>query len=767
MGTNMQSAPEGNSAIEESETASAPVETPGLDVDLTTLADAFGQCIPCAVQEVLKQQDAAHNAQRETLNNQLRDAINQIPQAVALFDADERLIICNDAFRAFYGLTPEQSQRGTSCWSILERGLELGFRPADSENITSDRITRFVSEHGSWRGVVQVRDGRFIHTIHEPLQSGGWITIQDDVTEQRRHEDEELARLNEAQAQSMRFNAAIDNMKHGLSMFDADRRLVVCNETFVQLYQLPRHLSEPGTPFIEIFRHRHSVGMTPEGIDFETGYATIGRLIDNAGSINAPSTMASGRVIMVNHQPLADGGWLSTHEDITEQHRNAETIRYLAHHDSLTGLANRATFLEAMAEAEARIDDGELLAVICIDLDRFKEINDTLGHAVGDAVLTGVSKRLRAVLDERGLTARLGGDEFAALIGPLESPAEALELARTLMETLQAPLTVGNASISCGASCGIALAPQHGHDAQTLMRCADLALYRAKAESPGYFCLFESRMDVAQRRRQAIEHGLRCAVQNRSITLMYQPLVSLESGRVACCEALMRWQSPDLGMVAPSEFIPVAEETGLIRDLGVWALEAACTEATRWPCHVRVAVNVSPVQFHGDDLVEHVTWALVRSGLEPSRLELEITESLFLADDAHNLEVLHKLRDLGVRIALDDFGTGYSSLAYMLKFPFDKVKIDRAIVSTIAEKPETVAMVTAIVDLCRGFEMRTVAEGIETEEQLAEVKAHGCDEVQGYIFSPPLPQSAIVELLRRKQVPASRQAPSRPQAKRA
>ena len=284
------------------------------------------------------------------------------------------------------------------------------------------------------------------------------------------------------------------------------------------------------------------------------------------------------------------------------------------------------------------------------------------------------------------------------------------------------------------------------------MHCAHLAMSHAQTEMRGSLCLFEPSMDLIHRRRHLIEHGLSEAIANGSLSLVYQPLIALESGAVACCEALSRWQCPELGVVSPAEFIPVAEETGLIREIGVWVLETACREATNWPCHVRVAVNVSPVQFRGDDLVREVSRALAISGLEPSRLELEITESLFLADDAHNLAVLHQLRELGVRFALDDFGTGYSSLAYLLRFPFDKVKIDRAIVSTIAEKPETATMVTAIVDLCRGFRMLTVAEGIESEEQLSEVRAHGCDEVQGYIFSPPLPQSAIGELLRRKHI---------------
>ena len=687
----------------------------------------------------------------------LHAAIGQMSRGFAMFDEEQRLISCNLAFQRLYQAPDSLCRTGTSGRAFFEHAKSVGLVSRDATPEDSE-LARAVLRTAPWRGPVEMRNGTILDFNFEPLPGGTSILLIEDVTDLKRREAVERSLQQAAEAQAMRFKAAINNMSHGLSMYDADYRLVTCNETYARLYDLPPDLTLPGTPFADIYAHRREAGMTAKGENFNAGLRHILDVVDAGSSEKSIISMASGRVIKVNHQPLADGGWLSTHEDITEQHRDAEIINYLARHDSLTGLANRATFLEAMASAETRIEDGEIMAVFCIDLDRFKEINDSLGHAVGDAVLTGLAGQLLSVLDGRGVTARLGGDEFAALVGPLQSVEDAIDIAEALMDATALPLTVGNARVSCKASFGIALAPQHGLDANTLMRCADLALYRAKSESPGSYCLFESSLDVAQRRRQYIEHGLRSAIETNGLSLMYQPLIDLESGDVACCEALMRWQSPELGLVSPAEFIPVAEETGLIPRIGAWALENACIEATNWPSSVRVAVNVSPMQFRGDDLVEQVTWALVRSGLDPSRLELEITESLFLADDTHNLEVLHALRQLGVRFALDDFGTGYSSLAYMLRFPFDKVKIDRAIVSTIDRKPETVAMVTAIVELCRGFDMLTVAEGIETEGQLAEVKAHGVSEVQGYIFSPPLPQSAIGELLRRKHVPAGNTA---------
>ncbi len=700
-------------------------------------------CTTCASQSVSETPSTVCLQLHARHLHQLLLAIEQMSQSFVMFDADQRLVVCNKAFCDLYVLPPELCRPGVCFIDILEHAGRIDFKPIDTTISARIAQTELLMIKDRWNGLLEMCDGRIISTIHEPLPDGGWISIQDDVTKAQ-------AQHKQLETQAMRFRAAVNNMSHGLSMFDADKRLVTCNETFMRLYQLPEELTRPGTRFVDIYEHRYRIGMTARERDLETGQKTILELVETKSAWKGPVSTSTGKVVMLNHQPLADGGWLSIHEDITEQHRNAEIIRHMARHDSLTGLANRATFLEAMNEAEPRMESGELMAVLCIDLDRFKEINDSLGHVVGDAVLTSIAGRLLSVLDDRGITARLGGDEFAVLISPLASEAEAEDIAEALLAIIAAPLTVGNTRVSCKASCGIALAPQHGYNANALMRCADLALYRAKIDSSGNHRVFEPNMDVVQRRRQHIEQGLNRAIETNSLSLMFQPLIALEDGRVACCEALMRWQSPELGQVSPTEFIPVAEETRVIREIGVWALETACLEAVNWPHHIRVAVNVSPIQFRGNSLVDEVRHALAVSGLEPSRLELEITESLFLADDAHNLKVLHQLRELGVRFALDDFGTGYSSLAYLLRFPFDKIKIDRSIVSTITEKPETMAMITAIVDLCRGFNMLTVAEGIETEEQLAEIKSHGCDEVQGYVFSPPLPQSAIGELLRRR-----------------
>lgn len=704
----------------------------------------------CAVQQDMKIHAPAPD---DLLNLRLQAAIAQIPQGFAMFGADHRLVVCNDAFRRTYCLPPEICQPGTSFWDILDYGGKQGFKSA-KDDISCDFLRNLIAEKKSFSAIAPTQNGRVMSTIHEPLQDGGWISLLEDITEVQQHQHEEMERLREAEAQTMRFNAAIENMSQGLSMFDADRKLITCNDSFARLYRLPEELTRPGTDIVDIVRHRASIAMIETDTTMESMMEFIETTVTDHAAFKGVRTMQNGRVIMINHQPLVDGGWLSTHEDITNQHHNAEIIHFMARHDNLTGLPNRATFLETLADAERGIATGDCMALFCIDLDRFKDINDAFGHPVGDAVLAAIGDRLRTEFEGRGVPGRLGGDDFAALVGPLDSEEDALILARSLVASLQQPLTIGDTTVFCDASVGIAMAPRHGRDANQLIYCADLALGAAKSADGNGWCVFEPDMDRAQRRRLTIEHGLHLALENESLTLAYQPLIALETGRVSCCEALLRWECPELGTISPAEFIPVAEESGLIREIGVKALESACMEAANWPCHIRVAVNVSPVQFRGDDLVEHVAHALMVSGLDPTRLELEITESLFLADDAHNLEMLHRLRQLGVRFALDDFGTGYSSLAYMLRFPFDKVKIDRSIVSTIAEKQETATMISAIVDLCDGLNMLTVAEGIETEEQLTLVAAHGCKEVQGYIFAPALPGKAIRELLSRKHIRA-------------
>jgi diguanylate cyclase (GGDEF)-like protein len=455
---------------------------------------------------------------------------------------------------------------------------------------------------------------------------------------------------------------------------------------------------------------------------------------------------------------MKDGGWVTTHEDITEQRQQEERIRHLARHDALTQLPNRVQFLEEMAESEPGLERGEHLAVLCIDLDHFKAVNDTLGHSLGDKLLQQVSARLWGATRENDLLARLGGDEFALLLRDVDSPAEAAQIADRIVKALSNPFTIDGHQLVIGTSVGIAMAPQDGATSETLMKNADLALYKAKNEGRSTFHFFESGMDAAIQKRRTIEAGLRLALARGEFRLVFQPLVGLKENRITCLEALLRWDSAERGVISPAEFIPVAEETGLIVQIGDWVLREACRTAATWPAGVRVAVNLSAVQFKNKRLFETVEAALRETGLSPTRLELEITESLLLSDNEPTLKTLHRLRALGVRISMDDFGTGYSSLSYLRSFPFDKIKIDRSFMRDLKSKGDSLAIIKAVIGLGQSLGMSTTAEGIETEEQLDAVRAQGCNEVQGFLFSPPVSAAKVTEMLAEQDRPRLKRA---------
>ena len=419
----------------------------------------------------------------------------------------------------------------------------------------------------------------------------------------------------------------------------------------------------------------------------------------------------------------------------------------MARHDALTQLPNRVQFLEEMAACEAGISRGEQIAVLCIDLDHFKGVNDSLGHSFGDKLLQQVSARLWGATREDDMLARLGGDEFALLLHEFERPSDAAVVAERIVKAMSMPFNIEGHQIVIGSSVGIAIAPQDGDTAEILMKNADLALYKAKNEGRSTYHFFESGMDAAIQKRRSIEAGLRLALPRNELRLLFQPLIGLKENRVTCLEALLRWDSPDRGTISPTEFIPVAEETGLIVSIGEWVLGEACRTAMTWPVDVRVAVNLSPVQFKNKQLYETVEAVLQETGLDPKRLELEITESLLLADNEPTLKTLHRLRALGVRISMDDFGTGYSSLSYLRSFPFDKIKIDRSFMRDLKSRGDSLAIVKAVIGLGHSLGMSTTAEGIETEEQLAAVREQGCNEVQGFLFSPPISASSVAELL--------------------
>ena len=535
-------------------------------------------------------------------------------------------------------------------------------------------------------------------------------------------------------------------MSQGLCLFDGEQRLVVCNERYAQIYGLPDELTQPGTTFQAILHHRLSHG-TYAGADPESHALELQSLINNGVPSVRVLDMKDGRSIVVKHQPMADGGWVATHEDITEQRRVEAQIAYMAHHDALTDLANRVLLRERLQQALAGIADGESVGVLCLDLDRFKDINDTLGHPVGDALLKAVAGRLLSSVRDTDTVARIGGDEFAVVQTLTRQPQGVTALAERIIEAITAPYQINGHQIVVGTSMGISVAPNDTTNPGDLIKNADLALYRVKGTGRGTYRFFEPAMDALMHARRKLEIDLRHAHLEGQLELDYQPILNVESNKITTFEALLRWNHPQRGRVAPAEFIPIAEETGLIGPIGEWVLRTACAQAVTWPADVKVSVNLSLLQFNWGDLVQLVSRSLAAAGLAADRLELEITESVLMENTERTRTILHRLHELGVRISLDDFGTGYSSLSNLRGFSFDKIKIDRSFVQALGRDNDSLAIVEAVIGLGARLNTTTTAEGVETQDQLEWLRAMGVTEVQGYYIARPMPAGNVATLL--------------------
>jgi diguanylate cyclase (GGDEF)-like protein len=674
-------------------------------------------------------------------------ALENIPYGFCVWSADFRLLMWNQGYLDFYNFSGEHVRRGMTLLELATYAASLATFSETPEEFVARYQQQLLDNSGGRRARVREKlaNGRLIERSHLFSPGLGWVVTHEDVTDTVAHSDTMQRRKAELERQNIRLEAAVNNISQGLCMYDPRGRLVICNQPYQRIYGLPEQYLKPGTRLEEILGYLFDQGMSAG--ENREAYVQWRRDVISRGIYGKSVHELNGRIIMMQHHPMKDGGWVSTHEDITEQRQTEARMHHLARHDALTDLPNRIQFLEEMGAMEMAIARGERAAVLWIDLDHFKAINDTLGHAMGDAVLKQVSARLWGTTRETDVLARLSGDEFSLLLKPIDGPREAALVAERIVKAIGAPFTVAGQQIMIGASVGIALAPGDGTTADALMKNADLACYRAKSDGRSTYHFFEPGMDAALQRRRSIEAGLRTALAHNELRLAFQPLVGLQENRITCFEALLRWEHAERGAISPVEFIPVAEETGLILPIGEWVLREACRTAAAWPGKVRVAVNMSPVQFRNPRLFDTVQAAIAEARLSPDRLELEITESLLLTDSEQTLETLHRLRDLGVRVALDDFGTGYSSLSYLRRFPFDKIKIDRSFMRDLARKGDSLAIIKAIIGLGHSLGMEMVAEGVETEEQLNAVREQGCNEVQGFYFSPPMPPAAVQLLL--------------------
>lgn len=591
-------------------------------------------------------------------------------------------------------------------------------------------------------------NGNIYYTIVAPFTLPFFISLRSISARLRQTLFDAVIATRDITQLADRFDTALNNMPHGLCMFDSDGRLVVANKRLFELFDLPTDTNRKGRSAVDLVKEcaGQVMSLKVEIAEFAREFE-MRRLARRHG--NHSIELADARTLDLTFQPMANGGSVVLIEDSTER-RNAEaTMRHMARYDSLTGLVNRTFLQEKMNTLLPKLDAShESCGVLFIDLDHFKQVNDTLGHPCGDELLREVSERLKGCARPNDVVARFGGDEFIVLRSPVADREEVDKLVQTVVDTLSGVYEIQGHEVAIGTSIGVAMAPDDGMNADELLKKADMALYRAKFEGRGAWRFFKPEMEEEAQARRSLELDLRSALAEDAFDLHYQPLLNLKSNKISGCEALLRWNHPERGMVSPAEFIPVAEEMGLIVDIGNLVIQKACMECMKWPDNVSVAVNFSTIQFERSNVVSVINDALKASGLPASRLEVEITESVFMQNTEETLAILDELRALGVRISLDDFGTGYSSLSYLQAFPLNKVKIDRSFVKDLGTSDRSMTLVRNVARLSTELGLSVVVEGIETDNQLMLVAAEETiDEAQGFLFSRPLPSAQISSLL--------------------
>jgi diguanylate cyclase (GGDEF)-like protein len=705
--------------------AQAETET---ETKIETLGEVAGAVEPLAV----------HRSPPPLAAEHMAAAVEAMPVGLAVFDGDLRLVLTNSCHQAMLGLPAHAVRPGTSLRELAESSIARGVHPGRrADDILAEQMALFAAGKPALL-LTRLGDGRTLETSYRPMPDGGWIAVYQDITERERRIEALRRPDDELRTQNLLFDAALDNMSHGITMWDSEERLVVVNRRYYELTGASPARLRPGITYREMASIFVEAGYFPAHLADDV-YEKRRAQVRSGPAARHLDHLASGVILASRHQPLPTGGWVSVFEDVTELQRAEAQIIHMALHDALTGLPNRVLFRQKLEEALAGARRGNRCAVFCLDLDYFKAVNDTLGHPVGDALLRAVTERLRSELRETDTVARLGGDEFAIIQASFEHAIDATALAERLVRLISAPYEIAGHQVVVGVSIGIAVPPADGDDPDTLLKNADLALYKVKENGRASYRFFEIEMDAHMQARRLLEMDLRRALAEEEFEVHYQPLVDIASGRPVGFEALLRWRHPTRGLVLPSDFIPLAEDIGLIVPIGEWVLRQACTEAASWPEGIKLAVNLSAAQFRAHGLAETVIGILRDTGVGPHRLELEITETLLLHDSEDMLATLHRLRDVGISIAMDDFGTGYSSLSTLRRFPFTRVKIDRSFIADVGRGDHSSgAIVRAVADLCAALGMAATVEGVETEAQRSWLAAEGFAIAQGYLFGRPM-----------------------------